>query len=103
MIWFLVDIAGALGTAPTPEPSRTGLALQPLPIETLDELVALLKELQIVLSDEDPPIAVHFESDKPLRASIVNLTLPADGSVAIALSVNIRDGDPAAWSRRSAE
>ena len=104
VIRFLVDIAGALGSAPPPEPVRTGLTPrpqpgEPLPIETLDELTALLKELQIVFGNDDPPIAVHFDPDEPLRASIVNLTLLADGSVAIALSATTRDGDPAAWRK----
>lgn len=105
VIRFLVDIAGALGSLPPPEPARTGLTPrpqpgEPLPIETLDELAALLNELQLAFGDEDPPIAVHYNPDQPQRANIVNITLLADGSVAIALSANTRDGDPAAWRRK---
>jgi len=108
MVGFLVDMAAVLGGAPCPEPAGPRLAPrpepgEPLPIETLDELTVLLRELQAVFAAEDPQVAVHFNADAPIKASIVNITLLADGSVAIALSGNVREGDPAAWRRKPPE
>lgn len=108
MVRFLVDMAAALGGAPRPDPMRPNLVSrpqpgEPLPIETLDEVTVLLRELQGLFGAEDPPVAVHFNADAPIRASIVNITLLADGSVAIALSGNVREGNPAAWGRKPPE
>jgi len=105
MVRFLVDMAAALGRAPPPEPVSAGQISwpepgEPLPIETLDELTVLLRELQAVFAAEDPPVAVHVNPEAPIKASIVNITLLADGSVALALSGVTRDGDPAAWGRK---
>lgn len=104
MARFLGDMAAALAGAPRQEPARPGLASgEPLPIETLDELTVLLRELQAVFPGEDPPVAAHVNPEAPIRASIVRITLLADGSVALALSGVNHAGDPAAWGRATPE
>lgn len=67
-----------------------------LKIATARELIAHL-EYAIEQAGGDPNVSVHFQPGYPLQAGIVNVTVLADGTVAIALAEATEYGQPAAW------